>query len=404
MSKFSIINSESYKPIFNADKIQGVNVSFEQPLDNEALVFDVLSNTYIPQPVSIGLTSPWHRVEDPNVPGQMDIALDPALPTLVNDVVVFPTASTEYVGPGPEIKFFLVTVNGSIRGGAVTGPAWDSVNRGAGSVAFGIDSIASANSTTVSGGEQNVASGGHASVGGGSTNTAIGLNSTIGGGSANIASGICATVSGGEHNTTSGSHSFIGGGGDAIAGNTASGLRAAIISGNMNTAAADDSFIASGTSNTTTVGALQSSILAGTGNTIDATGINASILCGSGLNNPEPNTALAQRLRWQGVRGAVKLVTVDTAAALDDWLFSVDVGGTVAGLTIELPVAPLNGTWYRVKDRTGTVSIAKPLTINGNGINIVDAIGVSAATLVFIGSGNSTELVYDLASNVWLTV
>ncbi|MBU2541148.1 MAG: tail fiber domain-containing protein [Candidatus Omnitrophica bacterium] len=104
----------------------------------------------------------------------------------------------------------------AFRAGAINAAfpnQWDDANIGDYSVAFGLNSEASGDWSTVSGGSLCVASGDFSTVaGGGAGNTASANTSTISGGSLNTASGQGSVVAGGFSNTASGTNSMIVGG------------------------------------------------------------------------------------------------------------------------------------------------------------------------------------------------
>jgi hypothetical protein len=68
--------------------------------------------------------------------------------------VVFPLGSLDQFG-ATDIKFLFDSLNGSIRGGQVTGGYWDTGNRGTASVGFGYNSRSQAEYGVVAGGESN---------------------------------------------------------------------------------------------------------------------------------------------------------------------------------------------------------------------------------------------------------
>ncbi|MEM6810917.1 MAG: tail fiber domain-containing protein [Pseudomonadota bacterium] len=138
----------------------------------------------------------------------------------------------------------------AFRGGQITGTedAWQDANIGNASFAWGVNTEASGDQSTVAGGQGNTASGTSSFIGGGTNNDATGATTFIGGGDANSALGTVSTVAGGSDNAASNYGSFIGAGD----GNTASGSTSVIAGGEDNTASGNTSSIIGGFGNEAT--------------------------------------------------------------------------------------------------------------------------------------------------------
>ncbi|MFA6307213.1 MAG: hypothetical protein WCS88_01535 [Patescibacteria group bacterium] len=175
---------------------------------------------------------------------------------------------------------------GAIRAGTLPNLAtrWSYANIGPGSVAFGVDTMASGLASVVGGGNGNIATGYYSTVSGGgsvtaeSGNQATGNMTTVGGGLKNKAAGDGSTVAGGDTNVASSTRAFIGGGwlnkanvtaNEAFIGgglsnlvigpyavigggatSTASGSYSAVLGGTLNTASGPYSIVGGGDSNT----------------------------------------------------------------------------------------------------------------------------------------------------------
>jgi len=113
-----------------------------------------------------------------------------------DSTLVFGGQTTE--GPGTRLVFD--HPNGALRAGTVTGAQWDAGERGVGSVALGVDGVASGRAAVVGGGAGNAARGRAAVVAGGQANEASGRSAVVGGGSGNVASGHSSVVPGGTGN------------------------------------------------------------------------------------------------------------------------------------------------------------------------------------------------------------
>ncbi len=275
----------------------------------------------------------WQRGPDPVAPAQIDISLAPAPATSALDTVVFPASSTEFQGGVPaETKFFLDGSSGAIRGGGVTGTAWDVAQRGAFSVAFGQDGVASGVGSTVAGGQNSTAAANMATVGGGQGNAANGTSSTIAGGDSNTANGTESFVGGGRLNTagadgsaigggnsniTGGDASFIGGGNDNFANETC----AVVGGGKSNTAAGDSSTVAGGINNAAS-GILRSTVGGGEGNTASA---NYSVVAGGANNAASGEYSIAAGGQLNAASGELSCVVGGGGLAAGE-------GNTSAGL------------------------------------------------------------------------
>ena len=192
---------------------------------------------------------------------------------------------------GARTAFIWTPRKAAIRAGRVMGNQWNNTNVGNYSVAFGVNNMASAVMSTVSGGGYNTASfqgstvgggeynstsyfyatvsGGYgnaassigSSVGGGSYDTASGEHAAVSGGYRNVASGYYSSITGGHHNRAQGYLSTIGGGyGNKASGyastvsggdfNLASGQRSVVIGGHKDTASGQFSTVLGGHNNT----------------------------------------------------------------------------------------------------------------------------------------------------------
>jgi hypothetical protein len=203
-------------------------------------------------------SSVWRYANDPSNAGLNTVQLDPS------DASYDAAASFVFPGPSGEGAGTKIILDqnavGAVRAGRVDSTQWDAVNRGASSVAFGRNGIASGQESTISGGLANTASGVQSTVGGGTGHNASGLTSTVGGGFANsatndratvagggsnFATGDSDTVAGGLNNGASGSFGFVGGG----AGNRATAFASVVCGGQNNTAGGDQSAVLSGIGN-----------------------------------------------------------------------------------------------------------------------------------------------------------
>ncbi len=149
------------------------------------------------------------------------------------------------VPDGPKTAFIWNPRKAAVRIGFVNGSQWDWDSIGDFSVAMGMNNIALASSSTVSGGRfngareyggtvgggvGNVAAEQMSTVAGGNGDTALGYASTVGGGSGNVAAGLWSTVSGGQYNRGGGVYTAVSGGYANVAG----GQYAAIGGGKSN--------------------------------------------------------------------------------------------------------------------------------------------------------------------------
>uniref|UniRef100_A0A6C0JSC5 Peptidase S74 domain-containing protein n=1 Tax=viral metagenome TaxID=1070528 RepID=A0A6C0JSC5_9ZZZZ len=226
-----------------------------------------------------GPTSPqiWQYTTDPTTLANT-LCPDPSFPGVLSPSN-FLTSSTSSEGVGTKILLDVLGATGAFRAGYVSSTQWDLINRGAGSVAMGINNIASGIQSVVVGGNNNGATGLNSFVGGGSLSTAGGNSSAITGGSTNIASGdltfigggninsalqIYDCVVGGHINTANGPQAFVGGG----ANNGATGLQSYVGGGRRNTASGTLSVVVGG-----------GSASVGQGNT--ASGDNSAVVGGS---------------------------------------------------------------------------------------------------------------------------
>jgi trimeric autotransporter adhesin len=111
-----------------------------------------------------------------------------------------------------------------------------------GTISGGFGNMVSGIRGTVAGGVENVASNSYASIGGGLSNDATGTHATIAGGIGNFATNSAATVGGGSANHADGQTATVSGG----LSNTASGLRATVAGGHGNTASGDWTVVGGG--------------------------------------------------------------------------------------------------------------------------------------------------------------
>ncbi|MFI5345776.1 MAG: beta strand repeat-containing protein [Elusimicrobiota bacterium] len=133
--------------------------------------------------------------------------------TLTVNGPIFSTGTgggTPFTGTGT--RFMWIPSSAAVRAGVVAGALWDPVNIGVNSVAFGNNTSATANFSTVGGGNGNTANGAWGVVAGGQNNTA-GFNAAVAGGAGNSAGGLYSFIPGGFSNTIGGSgqYSFAAG-------------------------------------------------------------------------------------------------------------------------------------------------------------------------------------------------
>jgi hypothetical protein len=130
-------------------------------------------------------------------------------------------------------------------------------------------SVASGQTSVISGGSSNIASGSNSVISGGSNNFATGGSSTVGGGSNNQATGLNSNIAGGTLNSVSGSTSTVGGGRS----NSVTSNFSVICGGNTNSISASNATIGGGINNKAS--ATRSSISGGSQALSDRYGMRA---------------------------------------------------------------------------------------------------------------------------------
>jgi fibronectin-binding autotransporter adhesin len=229
--------------------------------------------------------SPWSRITDATT-SESQIVYNTSLPTATTDNWLAGPQTTE--GAGTRAMMINSSTDsgaGSFRAGTVNGTQWNQANRGAQSVAFGLNNTASGAQSGVLSGSGNTAGGAQCAVVGGATNSVAtaasgsailaGTSNSISsanatyaiicGGNGNATTGAQSAIIGGVDNTiTNGTNSFIGGGnGHTITGagcfigagdgNEITGsltINATIGGGQSNTASASNACVPGGLSNT----------------------------------------------------------------------------------------------------------------------------------------------------------
>jgi len=201
----------------------------------------------------------FHEIEDPS----LERGLAPGLETKLirqredDDGLSFEDSGYDFVfgsnsledlasaGTSGDNRFLYDRDKGAFRAGSVSSDQWDEANRGDYSVAFGANTTASGNSSTVSGGQSNEASALNSVVSGGQSNEASAANTTVGGGYDNTSNALRATVGGGYENTASGEIAVVSGGNN----NEASGASSTVSGGSQGEASGGWSTVSGGASN-----------------------------------------------------------------------------------------------------------------------------------------------------------
>jgi ethanolamine utilization microcompartment shell protein EutS len=250
-------------------------------------------------------SSPWSRIVDATT-SENEIVYNTGLPTAATDNWLAGPQTTE----GASTRAMMINSStdsgtGSFRAGTVNGTQWNQSNRGAQSVAFGLNNTASGAQSGALSGSGNTAAGAQCVVIGGATNSTAAATSgsaiiagtgnqittsgatyaVICGGNGNAITGAQAAIIGGVDNTiTGGTNSFIGGGNN----NTTVGAGCFIGAGDGNQvtgALTTNATIGGGQSNT--VSASGACVPGGVSNT--ASGVN-SFACGEFANASLANT------------------------------------------------------------------------------------------------------------------
>jgi hypothetical protein len=225
----------------------------------------------------------------------------------------------------------------SFRAGSVSAGQWDAGNRGAGSVAFGVDNIASGINSVVTGGY---------------SNSAIGLSASVGGGTQNVSTGQSSFIGAGEQNTITGIGGFIGAGGIVGGGatikNDVTGIRGVVVGGTENLASAIDTFVGGGETNTAS--GARSVVCGGQGNT--AGGIDSM----AGGNESTVGFDHNNSFVWSGTGGAS-----GTSTAANEVTFGADGGFRVFGNGAGVPAYEAKDIYL---DAVNTVVTGK-LTVTG---------------------------------------
>lgn len=132
-----------------------------------------------------------------------------------------------------------------------------------------------------------------------------------------------------------------------------------------------------------------------------ADGSSFLILSGSfGGSSPQySNKFLLRFARYAPRTYAPRATQTVETVAISSLLADSDrfVAVTAAPVTITLPVAPTKSRRYTVKDANGLATVANPITVSGNGINID-----GAATRLMKTAYETLELVYN--GSVWSVV
>lgn len=239
----------------------------------------------------------WQYVVDTNALGS-SVTLNPAFPgAVIPSDLVFPGTSTEDTPPPfGGVTLIFDASNGAFRAGQVNGAQWTQLQRGAQSVAFGLNTTASG-AQSFAAGQGNLAAGVASFVGGGGStggnqalqdesfigagefNVTSGTLTFIGAGSSNAAAGTCSFIGAGVLNAANGVNSFIGAGREGLT----SGLDCFVGAGLGNQATGDYSFVGAGASGPVNNIASGNSSFIGAGATNLASGTNSFV--GAGTNN-----------------------------------------------------------------------------------------------------------------------
>jgi hypothetical protein len=307
-----------------------------------------------------------------------DILIDDATTSTQNNVAITnqhtgQTDSSIVISPKGNGAFILgPKPDGTVVGGNA---------RGIGAVDLQINrtdalSVASGQSSVISGGSFNIASGSSSVVSGGGNNLATASSSTVGGGNNNSAAGINSTVAGGTLNSANSSGSTAGGGRS----NSASGTNSVIAGGSNNTASATRSSIVGGSqalADRYGMRAYSAGQFAAQGDAQDARFVLRCIT----TNGTPVEMALDGASTYLGIpSGKVISMTINISGVKSD-------GSAVAHYLRQ----------YSVKNVTGTSSqVYAPVTIGSD-----NAVGTSIALSVNDSDDTLRILVTGITSETW---
>jgi hypothetical protein len=283
--------------------------------------------------------------------------------TVATDDFVFGALSLD--GAGTRMLFD--KSKGAFRAGTVTGTQWDDANRGAASMAWGQDTIAS-NTYATAWGELANAGGiratawGNDTVAGGENATAFGYETSAGG---------IESVAWGYFTSAAGVNSTAFGTGIDVTGNHSVGIGLGNNTAGDFTEAAADTF----------------AIYGGIFKYVDTNEGLGKILTSDASGNATWQTSAPS---W-----TTSIETTDPTPTTGDFEYLADTTG--GAFTITLPVAPVLGMRIRVKDYARTFG-TNTLTVAHNSEPIE---GVTADLALNL-DGDGTELVYSDGTRGWL--
>lgn len=312
------------------------------------------------------------------------VVLNPAFPgSVIPSNLVFPDVSTE-ANPPPYggVTLIFDVSSGAFRSGQVNDGQWTQANRGAQSVAFGLNTTASGAQSfalgigCVASGAQCLAAGSGGVVAAGTASIAMGLNAVT-------LTGSVGSVALGQGCTAGGNQCFA--------------------AGFQNSAEGQTNSILAGQTNTAPQGTGWSSILCGTNNAIASN--NSSVISGGGISATQANTTYAMRWTYYGgVQAKSALATAGTYnASLDDYVVLLNTNSN--SVNVNLPQANGNGAplvsgqtyWFR---STSNVNSATVTGFGGGGgallypfgattgVNAVSLTAANGIVLMFVPSSS----------------
>jgi ethanolamine utilization microcompartment shell protein EutS len=389
--------------------------------------------------------SPWSRIADATT-SENQIVYNTSLPTAAIDNWLAGPQTTE----GASTRAMMINSStdsgtGSFRAGTVNGTQWNQVNRGAQSVAFGLNNTASGAQSGALSGSGNTAAGAQSVVAGGTTNsiaaaasgaaviagtsnqitTSSATYAIICGGSSNSVTGGQAAIIGGVTNTiTGGTNSFIGGGNNnSITGSgsfigagdsnqiTGAIANAAIGGGQDNTASANGACVPGGTSNTA------SGVNSFACGTFATASLASTFVFNDGVNSAfVPPAANTFSVAATGGLYATTSITSGSTNGTTGSLVLVGNGNTVLAnaLTQTVPtfITAYTITWpnavasaagsYLASDTGGTLSWNSPN--GGAGIGVFLQGGNSFGGTATLGTNDANSLVLETNGAAALTI
>lgn len=129
-------------------------------------------------------------------------------------------------------------------------------------------------------------------------------------------------------------------------------------------------------------------------------GVTQITVSGGTVGGASPDATLTVT----GAGGGVTIVDADsfpftiTAVA---GITLVNVYASGAAVTIELPAIPAVGSMVRIVDMGNTASIADPITIDGNGNNIVSYGSATNSSIEIAAEGGDKWLGWSVSGSQW---